>query len=101
MLKASLTFVCPVCNISFKINFAAKTCKLNTESHIKTVRWISFRHGLLNTMKKQDFETEYFKKMKEALQKMYEKLTSCSWHNDKNNSDDDDDNNNNNSNNNK
>jgi len=52
-------------------------------------------------MKKQDFETEYFKKMKEALQKMYEKLTSCSWHNDKNNSDDDDNNNNNNSNNNK
>jgi len=30
-VKSVLTFVCPACNISFKIIFAAKTCKLNTE----------------------------------------------------------------------
>ena len=47
-------------------------------------------------MKKQDFEIENFKKMKEALQEMYEKLTSGSWHNDNNNSDDNNNSNNNN-----
>jgi len=36
--------------------------------------------------------------MKEALQKMYEKLTSGSWHNDNNNSDDNNNNSNNNNN---
>ena len=51
-------------------------------------------------MKKQDFEIEYFRKMKEALQKMYEKLISGSWHNDNNNSDNNNNSNNNNNNNN-